>query len=640
MAEGLTSVLTTVQGIPVADDQNMLWPIDQTRICLFSAETTDVGLKVFVRRQTLESPTPTEVRHSRCLCCRSELLASLQHASTLFRRQLNVRRSFSSPRPAMQSFIAEVLEQRALLSADFAISADVLLLNGFTQNTDENVTIRENGANYEFVLSEGVWNGSDGSGVTGSGTGVLSIDKSAVTGLAGGIDIDGSGIAADVAFENADLSTLAGGLSVTGAGRAIITDGQSITVSSFFVSAFSISVSGEIFGASDAITLVAEQNVAFSTASLSTTSGDIRIEGNWTGPALAGTFTGVGLVASEIATDTGAIYIAGRGGDTGNESHGVVIKQGTRILSTGANGGDVTILGDGGGNHGGYLDYGVWVVGKYEGVQTSVQSATGDLLISGIGRESISRSHGVYLVGGATVYSTGQNSDAAKITFKGEGLSEAVLINQSVVTSSYGDIWIEGTCSTTFIFSTGVALSQQAVVASDGVGADAAKITIIGSGVATNNSHRRGDGVTISNRSTVHSIAGDISVTGSGFGTHGSGVRLIGESEIASTGGGAAAATITIAASGGGVDGGSGFYAHGSGGIEPRAGGRMRKTREQHHAVVIVLNLSHMVRIPLSERHECLLPLLVCFYGKDQVWVGLLDHVQQLGVFGILHLHI
>jgi hypothetical protein len=95
-------------------------------------------------------------------------------------RPLTRRRS----RPAATR-AAEVLEDRALLSATFALDAEHLQLGGFTQVAHETLVVRENGSKYEFVLTEGLWFGANGGGVTGGGTAILSVDKAAVAGLAG-----------------------------------------------------------------------------------------------------------------------------------------------------------------------------------------------------------------------------------------------------------------------------------------------------------------------------------------------------------------------------------------------------------------------------------------------------------------------
>lgn len=148
----------------------------------------------------------------------SKLATQLKPARVSGRRRANTRGG--------AAWAAEVLEERAMLSATFSLSASSLVLGQITQHSNgTELTIRENGANYEFVLALGVWNGTNGGGVSGAGTAVLSVQKSAVAGLSGGIELRAAQGDFnpdppnpppwnDVLLQNVDFSTLTGPLSL------------------------------------------------------------------------------------------------------------------------------------------------------------------------------------------------------------------------------------------------------------------------------------------------------------------------------------------------------------------------------------------------------------------------------------------
>jgi hypothetical protein len=171
-----------------------------------------------------------------------------------------------------------------LLSATFSSDGNALVLDEFTQVSDENLIVRESGASYEFVLSEGTWSGTAVAGVSGDGTATLSVDKAAVAGLAGGIVIDSyivnsTPLQTDLVFETADFSTLSGGLHAN-AQAVRQADGHTLTVSALDVHAVTVDVRGDIVGGAGDILLEAARTAAFVGASISTTSGEIRLTGN------------------------------------------------------------------------------------------------------------------------------------------------------------------------------------------------------------------------------------------------------------------------------------------------------------------------------------------------------------------------
>lgn len=108
----------------------------------------------------------------------------------------------------------EKLEDRQVLDASFLLNGSALVLDGW--DATDTLTIRETTAGdaYVFELAHGMWQGVDGNGVTGNGQSELLASKSAVDGLAAGMDIGDPNDTAmfDTVFENVDFSGLTGDL--------------------------------------------------------------------------------------------------------------------------------------------------------------------------------------------------------------------------------------------------------------------------------------------------------------------------------------------------------------------------------------------------------------------------------------------
>ena len=190
---------------------------------------------------------------------------------------------------------------------------------------------------------------------------------------------------------------------------------------------------------------------------------------------------------------------------------------------------------------------------------TIASSGTGDISLVGRGGDSSSGNYGIHLGNGTTVQSTATGADAAAITLDGTGgtgthNNHGVRIESSgtQVTSVDGDILItgrggDGSSSTNL----GVWVRYAAVISSTGAGADAATVTLDGTG---GNSTFNNFGVRIENFGTqVTSVEGDILITGRGDGSGGGnhGVWVLSAAVVSSTGTGTDAATITLDGTGG-----------------------------------------------------------------------------------------
>ncbi len=385
---------------------------------------------------------------------------------------------------------AEILEQRLLLSADFALTANVLRLDDFTQVADENLTIRENGQAYEFVLSEGVWAGVDGGGASGAGTAILAIDRSVAAGLRDGIRVIASGVEADVVLETADFNSLAGGFRVTGAGALSQGAGEVLKVTTAVFTARTIAVEGTITGDADDIDFIASHNIVFSDATVSATTGAIRLQANVGAIANGGDFVGVllkndpsRLGHTTITTQSGTIGLKGRGGDGAIENYGVQTQYAVITTATGA----IRIVGEGG-------------TGSYSGAHSTA---------------------GVALAGTLTrITSTG--ADARAIVIRGVGGvngGSGVITSNLRLKSAEGNVVVAGEARLAppgLLPPVGIRLSGS--IESTGTGPNAATITVRGYAAAGG-----GTGLVLY-QALLESISGDVFVTGAGIGDSHAGV--------------------------------------------------------------------------------------------------------------------
>ena len=259
--------------------------------------------------------------------------------------------------------------------------------------------------------------------------------------------------------------------------------------------------------------------------------------------------SGAGIASTGIGADAAAITLDGTGGDGTSGNHGTLIQSagtlitsvdgdilvlgqggdgsttnnfgvyqltGAVISSTGVGAGAATITLDGTGGDGTSGNHGVFL----SGAGALVTSVDGDISITGQGNTdgSSSGNHGIVQQTGAVVSSTGAGVDAAAITLHGTGgdgtsSNYGVNLNGALLTSVDGAIGItgiggDGSAGTNY----GVYQLTGAVISSTGTGADAATITIEGTGGAGTSSN---EGVILSSIGTlVTSVDGDILIRG------------------------------------------------------------------------------------------------------------------------------
>ncbi|MCL4207616.1 MAG: VCBS repeat-containing protein, partial [Pirellulaceae bacterium] len=192
--------------------------------------------------------------------------------------------------------------------------------------------------------------------------------------------------------------------------------------------------------------LTTSRNIALATgSSITSEDGDINLSANQQTTPTSGPFVGVSIAGATVSTSgAGSIFVAGRGGDTGSNQHGVAISSGGKIEPSGS--GQLSIDGQGGASTADN-NHGVWI----SGTGSLITSGGGGVSVSGIGGgvASSGNNHGVHIAEG-TITPGG----SGRVTVAGTGGSTSgngslnygvVLLNgDSRIASSGGDIDVTG----------------------------------------------------------------------------------------------------------------------------------------------------------------------------------------------------
>ncbi|MBI1312477.1 hypothetical protein GC176_14390 [bacterium] len=332
-------------------------------------------------------------------------------------------------------------------------------------------------------------------------------------------------------------------------------------------------------------------------ARVETAHGSISISGQGgmaTGDGNHGVqlFNGGSIVSTDTAADAGGVTVYGTGGTGTTANDGVLIQESGSTISSVD--GDIAVFGEGGsGTDAVSADIGVFIVsgGLVESTGTTadaanvsitgtggsgtsanigvaihtsgaqVKSVQGDITIGGQGGNATGdTNHGVQLLDGGSVSTTGVGLNAPEISITGTGGSGTesnygVQLDSAGASISAvdGAIRIDGSGGTgSQVRHLGVSLSNGATIQSTGTGSDAATITVHGTGGTGTGS---GTGVVVENSGTaITSIDGAVDIAGTGGGGAGDqngGVWILNGGVIESTGTGTDAATITIKGTGG-----------------------------------------------------------------------------------------
>lgn len=280
----------------------------------------------------------------------------------------------------------------------------------------------------------------------------------------------------------------------------------------------------------------ASNNVTFSGAS-SIMTGTVDIDLTATGTNNTIEFTG----GFDLETTTSIVMATTRNIRLGNGTH--LSTEGEDGIKLSAN--QQTIAGQ----------------GNFVGIEingaTITTSMDGDIVLEGRGGNTGTGNHGIVLRNEAVIESTSTDSTAGSITLTGVGGNGNLgnygvrLMTDAEIKSAIGNIAITGTGGDGVGNSDiGVILASGASISSTGSGANAASITVNGTG-GSGGSQNFGVWVV---SSEITSEDGNISLIGKGGGASGDknmGVVLSGSAKVESTGTDQEAATISIKGTGG-----------------------------------------------------------------------------------------
>ena len=398
-------------------------------------------------------------------------------------------------------------------------------------------------------LNNGVRLVTAGSAIKATGSGNVS-----VTGTAHGTGIQNFGVSV---LPGTEISVATGTATVQGTGSTTGTASDSgvyVTGANAAIKATgsgNVSVTGNGGG-----TGIQNSGVYLeSGGAISVVDGTATVEG--TGSA-TGSVANIGVYAwaasSAIqATGSGNVSVTGTGGGTANFNNGVRLEASGKISVVD---GTATITGTG--SNGTSDNSGIYLTGA----GTQITTVNGDIDLTGTGGNGSSLSNsGIDLLTGAVITSTGVGAGAGTITLDGTGgagTRNNYGINVSgagaQISSGYGDILITGAAggNGTHVENFGIFVSGTADILSTGTGADAATVTLHGTGGSgAGNDH----GIYLANAgTTISSIEGAVDLTGIGGNSTvccNYGIYLANAAVISSTGTGTNAATLDLDGTGG-----------------------------------------------------------------------------------------
>ncbi|MEQ9069423.1 MAG: hypothetical protein RLO18_21995, partial [Gimesia chilikensis] len=254
---------------------------------------------------------------------------------------------------------------------------------------------------------------------------------------------------------------------------------------------------------------------SISSMSTATDAGTITLNG--IGGNGTDNLVGVLLLGeSQITSDSGDIQLTGQGGNgSGAGNVGVMLLNGSEIISTGIGAGaaDITITGTGATST--FLGHGVMISGNDAGIQ----SVDGNISITGSGYGGSGSQHFGVQLNNSLITSTGTGTGAATITIDGTGgggldYHRGIQMADSTITTRDGDLTLlgQGGGNGTNYFNQGIGI-QNSTITSTGTGSDAAVITLHGTGGSGTISN---DGITLHSSTLISSEVADIFLTSEG----------------------------------------------------------------------------------------------------------------------------
>ncbi|WP_442509307.1 Calx-beta domain-containing protein [Novipirellula sp. SH528] len=285
----------------------------------------------------------------------------------------------------------EPLEDRRML-ASFSEAGNVLSID---LSANEQVTIRNSGADYSLALNSTTWSGSDSANASGNTLSSLTVTAAGLAAF-DTINIVDSGDGVSVVFDDNSAATFADSFNITldnaPASNSILFVGTNAFIGSAAINA----------STTRDIRLVDDGSFA---GEISTVDGGITLSANAAGTT-AGNFIGLDANNVSIASSgSGNLSLTGSGGDDPltNFHYGVLLQAGASVTSTGSgpNAGTITITGTGG--TGTDSNIGVLVTG----IDSDVTSIDGAIEIIGTGGNgSANDNDGVLIDMDATVQVT------------------------------------------------------------------------------------------------------------------------------------------------------------------------------------------------------------------------------------------
>ena len=357
-----------------------------------------------------------------------------------------------------------------------------------TLKARNNIAVNANISSTSNKLNVTLWSDSDNSGAGG-----ITVTGAAINSLGGDVILGGgTDPAADeavgttnygVELNNGDISTGAGSISIRGKGEAANADNYGVYVRNGSV--------------------------------LQSTTGNIDI----TGTGGAGTNDNIGVFLKDATTSItsadGDIELTGQGGmASGGGNKGIVLWLDPTVTSTGIGGsaGNITLTGTGG-------DGTVNIHGIHLTARPRISTVDGDILLDGAGGglSGFSGNYGIYLENATRVESTGATkANAGTITLLGAGDGPGnngwgMILESSTVTSVAGNIAMTGS-STANGFRAGGIYAQQSTISSTGANADAADITLLGTG--SDDGTDTNAGIWLNTNTAISTVDGNIQLHG------------------------------------------------------------------------------------------------------------------------------
>ena len=490
---------------------------------------------------------------------------------------------------------------------DISIDGSGNLLIADQNDSADNLTIQSDTTNSKYVISDPHNTLTTAiSGATGSGSSQVTVPFSALTGSKILVSTAGAGdsLTVDYSLGNfgkeidysagnptnypGDSLCLVGGsladvtVTMTGAdsgtvaatGNSLLTfsDIEPIT-STLAVTNLTINYSGAAetievneFDVTQAITHVtstASEDVVFNNPSgsltINTGDGNDVINVNRLGKGFDASLTIDAQAGSDTVTLDTALNLSGGNVSISGDSVDVnqpITSQGSGAISISADrdviiDDDVQLVTVNGGISVSANQGGSPTAGDFVGVtidRATISSVSGDILIQGRGGDDNTGvdDHGVWIIDGSLIRSTGTGGSAGTITILGTGGANAFadgfkIEDASLITSTDGAISITGVGSATG--DEGVQIFENSVISSTGIGANAASITIAGTGGGGGGGGA--DGVLVSD-AQIMSVDGAVQITGDAATGSNDGVEIEVGALITSTGTGVDAAPITI----------------------------------------------------------------------------------------------